>query len=85
MTEKPTTIPPEINNEWSRTTVVLREEYLQKLKILTWWEKSTLKDLFDEMIREYLSSKTHLDRFFQEREKNIQEKKTIPKQSEKSV
>ncbi len=61
---------------WTRTTVVLREECLQKLKILCWWEKKTLKDLFDEMIQTHLASQHHLDRLFEEREKNIQEKKT---------
>lgn len=55
---------------WTRTTVVIREEHLEKLKMLSWWERTTLKDLFDRMIGEYLSSKDYLDRVIKERQQS---------------
>ena len=55
---------------WTRTTVVLREEHLEKLKMLAWWERTTIKDIFNKMVEEYLSSKTHLDRLMKERQKS---------------
>lgn len=66
--------PEEISTGFARTTVVLREDQLEKLKILSWWENTTLKDLFCEMIEQYLSSKTHLDKLLKERNKSLQKK-----------
>jgi hypothetical protein len=61
----------------TRTTVLIQEDHLEKFKILAWWEKTTIKDLFDEMIENYLSSKDHLDHLINERKKNIELKKSI--------
>jgi hypothetical protein len=60
---------------WTRTTVVIREDQMEKLKILSWWENATIKDLFHEMIEQYLSSKSHLDRLLKERNKNLESKR----------
>ncbi len=51
---------------WTRTTVVIREESLKKLKFLALWENTTLKDIFHDMIQQYLSSKNHIDRLIEE-------------------
>ncbi len=60
--------------KWTRTTVLIRDDHLEKFKILAWWEKSTMKDLFDEMIEMYLSSKHQLDNLIQERKNNLERK-----------
>ena len=57
-------------SSWTRTTVVLREEHFEKLKMLAWWERTTIKEIFNKMVEEYLASKTHLDRLINERQKN---------------
>ncbi len=68
------------NSGWTRTTVVVREEHMEKLKILAWWENATLKDLFADMIEHYLASKPHLDRFFEERKNNLKKKQSASKE-----
>lgn len=55
---------------WTRTTVVIRDQHLEKLKVLAWWERTTLKEIFDKMIGDYLSSKEHLDRLVKERQQS---------------
>ncbi|GEM_PF-5026603 len=64
--------------KWTRTTVLIREDHLEKFKILAWWEKSTIKDLFDEMIEMYLSSKNYIDGLIKERERVLEEKNSNP-------
>jgi hypothetical protein len=63
-------------DKWTRTTVLMRDDHLEKFKILAWWEKSTMKDLFNEMIEMYLSSKHQLDSLLQERKNNLERKKS---------
>lgn len=60
--------------KWTRTTVLIQDEHLEKFKILAWWEKTTIKDLFDAMIENYLSSKNHIDNLINERNKNLERK-----------
>ena len=60
--------------KWTRTTVLIRDDHLEKFKILAWWEQSTIKDLFDKMIEDYLSSKNHIDNFINERKKSLDKK-----------
>ena len=55
--------------KWTRTTVLIREDHLEKFKILAWWEKKTVKDLFDEMVENYLASKSYIDHLIEQREK----------------
>jgi len=64
--------------KWTRTTVLIRDDHLEKFKILAWWEKSTIKDLFDEMIEMYLSSKNQIDNLIKERKKNLEQRKSNP-------
>ena len=58
-------------SKWTRTTVLIREDHLEKFKILAWWEKKTIKDLFDEMVENYLASKSYIDHLIKQREQNI--------------
>jgi hypothetical protein len=55
--------------KWTRTTILIREDHLDKFKVLAWWEDTTLKALFDEMIESYLSSKDHVDQILEKRKK----------------
>ena len=57
--------------KWTRTTVLIREDHLEKIKLLSWWENKSIKDIFDSMVEEYLSSKVQLDRLIAERDKNL--------------
>lgn len=61
--------------KWTRTTVLIRDDHLEKFKVLAWWEKATLKELFDEMIDSYLSSKQHIHHLVEERKKSLEQKK----------
>ena len=42
---------------WTRRTFIVREEHLEKLEALSYWEKKSLKELIDEALDSYLSSK----------------------------
>ena len=55
--------------KWTRTTVLIRKDNLEKFKILAWWEKKTVKDLFDEMVENYLASKNYIDHLIEQRAK----------------
>jgi hypothetical protein len=57
------------DHSWTRTSIMIRDDHLEKFKILSWWENKTIKELFDQMIEEYLSSQTHLDSLIEERKK----------------
>jgi len=58
-------------SKWTRTTVLIRDDHLEKFKILAWWERTTVKEIFNEMIEKYLSSKNHIDNLIKERKKNF--------------
>jgi hypothetical protein len=42
---------------WIRATFIVREEHLEKLKDLAWWERKQLKELVDEIFSSYLEHK----------------------------
>ncbi len=42
---------------WTRATFIVREEHLEKLKALAYWERKQLKELVDEVLGSYLKSK----------------------------
>jgi hypothetical protein len=42
---------------WARRTFIVREEYLEKLEALSYWERKALKDLLDGALGSYLSEK----------------------------
>lgn len=42
---------------WTRTTMVIREDFLEKLKDVAYWERANVKDLFDEILEKFFSSR----------------------------
>ncbi|HSX38699.1 MAG TPA: hypothetical protein VLE95_07715 [Chlamydiales bacterium] len=61
-----------IQSKWTRTTVLIRDDHLEKFKVLAWWERTTIKELFEDMIEKYLSSKDHIDSLINAREKKLE-------------
>jgi hypothetical protein len=41
---------------WTRTTLVIREDLLDALKSVAWWNRSTVKDVTEKLFEEYISS-----------------------------
>lgn len=39
---------------WTRTTVVIRKDYLEKLKAKAYWDRTSLRDLLDAAIGDSL-------------------------------
>lgn len=37
----------ESSSSWTLTTMIIREEHLEKLKDVAYWERALVKDLFD--------------------------------------
>jgi hypothetical protein len=42
---------------WARRTFIVKEEYLEKLEALSYWERKPLKELMDEALNAFLSGK----------------------------
>lgn len=43
---------------WTRATFIMREEALNKLKALAFWERKSIKDVMDDVFSSYLKGKT---------------------------
>lgn len=41
---------------WTRVTFILKEEHVERLKSLAYWERSTIKDIVDEALSMYLEN-----------------------------
>jgi hypothetical protein len=46
-----------LKNGWTRATFILRKDYLEKLKSLSYWERKKIKEVIDEALRLYLKGK----------------------------
>jgi hypothetical protein len=46
-----------LQDGWTRATFILRNEYLEKIKALAYWERKTIKQIIDEVLRAYLKEK----------------------------
>jgi hypothetical protein len=46
-----------LQDDWTRATFILRKDYLEKLKELTYWERKTIKGVIDEALGSYLGGK----------------------------
>jgi len=46
-----------LKNGWTRATFILRKDYLEKLKSLSYWERKKIKKVIDEALRSYLKGK----------------------------
>lgn len=51
-----------LNENWTRYTVIVREDLLDKLKDYAWTERVTIKKVINEMLEEYLADKEILER-----------------------
>jgi len=43
-----------LKDGWTRATFILREDYLDRLKALAYWERKKIKEVIDEALRLYL-------------------------------
>ena len=46
-----------LKDGWTRATFILRNDYLDKLKALAYWERKKIKEVIDEALRLYLKGK----------------------------
>lgn len=51
------TIKKGLPSGWTRTTMVIREDFLEKLKDVAYWERANVKDLLDELLEKFFSSR----------------------------
>jgi hypothetical protein len=42
---------------WTRATFILRDDYLQRIKGLAYWDRKSVKEVIDEAIGTYLKGK----------------------------
>ncbi len=42
---------------WIRATFIVREEYLEKIKALSYWDRKDIKQVVDEALTRYLRNK----------------------------
>ena len=42
---------------WTRTTLVIREDHLEKLKALAYWERTQIKDIIEELVENFVSAR----------------------------
>lgn len=52
-----TIAPSAIGAIYKKHGMEIRAEYLEKLKLLAYWQRTRLRDLLDEALREYLEDK----------------------------
>lgn len=41
---------------WTRATFILREEYVEKLKAIAYWERTTIKEIMDNALSTYFEN-----------------------------
>jgi hypothetical protein len=46
-----------LKDGWTRATFILRKDYLEKLKSLSYWERKKIKEVIDEALSSYLDGK----------------------------
>jgi hypothetical protein len=42
---------------WTRATFILRDDYLEKIKALAYWERKKVKEVVDDLLGCYLKGK----------------------------
>jgi hypothetical protein len=42
---------------WTRATFILRDDYLEKIKALAYWERKKVKEVVDDLLGCYLQGK----------------------------
>ena len=51
--QSPTSGPP---TGYTRATLVIRQDHLEKLKAFAYWERTTVKDVLEELIESFITS-----------------------------
>lgn len=51
------TLKKGLSSGWTRTTVVMREELLERLKDLAYWERTGIKHIIDEVVEKFFSTR----------------------------
>jgi len=46
-----------LKDGWTGDTFILREEYLEKIRALAYWERKKVKEVIDEALGSYLRGK----------------------------
>ena len=46
-----------LKNGWTRATFILRNDHLEKIKALAYWERKKVKEVVDEALEFYLRGK----------------------------
>ena len=46
---------------WTRATFIVKEDHLQKIKAIAYWERTTVKELLEEALDGYLNKKEVAD------------------------
>jgi len=46
-----------LKDGWTRATFILRKDYLEKLKSISYWQRRKLKEVIDEALGSYLKGK----------------------------
>ena len=46
-----------LRNGWTRATFIIREDLLEKLKDMSYWDRRPIKEILDDIMIEYLESK----------------------------
>jgi hypothetical protein len=54
---KPNSLEKGLQDGWTRATFVLRKDYLEKLKAVSYWDRKKMKEVIDEALGAYLQGK----------------------------
>ena len=54
---KPNSLEKGLQDGWTRATFVLRKDYLNKLKAVSYWDRKKIKEVIDEALGAYLNEK----------------------------
>jgi len=46
-----------LKDGWTRATFILRNDYLEKIKALAYWERKKVKEVVDEVLEFYLKDR----------------------------
>jgi len=46
-----------LKDGWTRATFILRKDYLEKLKSISYWQRRKIKEVIDEALGSYLEGK----------------------------
>lgn len=54
--EKENTAKKGLSDSYTRATIIVREDYLNTLKDLAYTDRKTIKDVFEDVMREYIEN-----------------------------